>query len=209
MKRFAATGAMTVMLLSATAAFATNYDEGMSGDLSSDRLNPTDITLTLGSNLITATSANANQAPPAGDIDYFTVTVPPGMRLSAININSTTTPSLAWLAVQAGTTFTEPNQGTNPANLLGYTHFGATSGDILDNLPFGISGFPPPIGFTPPLPAGNYTFWYQETSSIPTTTTFNFVVAALPVPVPRVAIAALGLGLLLVACRFVMRKRAG
>jgi hypothetical protein len=210
MKRFILLGAMMVASLSAATAFATNYDEAVSGDLSSNRLTPTPIALTVGSNLITATAMSANQPPPTGDLDYFTITVPAGTRLTAINVNSTTTASLVFFAVQAGATMTEPNVGTNPANLLGYTHFGPANGtvgtDILDNLSLGIPPSPAPIGFTPPLPAGQYTFWYQETSSTPTTSQLNFVVTATPVPVPRSAIAASAAGLLLVALRFVRRR---
>ena len=214
MKRFAATGAMIVGLLSATTAFATNYDEAVDGDLSSNRLAPTPITLTVGSNTISATSRSSNSPPPTGDLDYFRVTVPPGTRLTAINVVSTTTPTFAFLAFQSGAALTESNTAPNPANLLGYNHFGPANGtvgtDILDNLALGIPPNPAPIGYTPPLAAGDYTFWYQETSATATTSVFNFVVAAAPapVPVPRTAMIALGAGLLLVAGVFGRRKRA-
>jgi hypothetical protein len=45
----------STLLLSSAAARATTYDESVNGDLSGDRLNPTTIALTTGSNRITAT----------------------------------------------------------------------------------------------------------------------------------------------------------
>src|SRR5580765_4231956 len=66
MKRSTAMGSMAIVLLLATPAWATNYDESVNGDLSGDRLNPTHITLAPGANLITATAVSANQPPPTG-----------------------------------------------------------------------------------------------------------------------------------------------
>src|SRR5689334_18353067 len=103
-------------LLSSSAS-ATSYDESVNGDLSNDRLNPTALTLTQGSNMITATSMS-------GDIEYFRLTVPAGRRLSAVVVVGNTSATLSFIAVQAGNQFTEPPTGTVVGNLLGYSHFG-------------------------------------------------------------------------------------
>ena len=189
-------------LLISSAARATTYNEAVNGDLSGDRANPTPIALTAGSNQVTATSM-------AGDIEYFTMTVPVGFRLSAITAVSNTSPSLSFIAVQKGSVFTEPPTGTNVAQLLGYGHFGPANGtigtDILDNLGIGAGA----IGFVPPLAAGAYTFWSQETSASPSTYTLDFVVTAAPAaaPLPRSSIAMIALGLVAVG-GFVVSVRA-
>lgn len=196
MKRVMLFVSVGLALLAARSAKATNYDESTNGDLSNDRLNPTHIVLTPGSNTITSTQVNSNAV--GGDIDYYWLTIPVGSKLTNINVVSTTTTSLAFIGVERGTTFTEPNQGTNVANLLGYTHFGpgnTTIGtDILDNLGTGAGA----MDFVPPLASGDYTFWQQETSGTPTTSTLTFVVSAPPasVPIPRPAVAVLAVALL-------------
>jgi hypothetical protein len=207
MKRFMLFVSTGLVLLVSRSANATNYSESVNGDLSNDRLNPTHIVLTPGSNTITSTQVNSNST--SGDIDYYWLTIPAGSKLTNIDVVSTTTTSLAFIGVQRGTTFTEPNQGTNVANLLGYTHFGpanATVGtDILGNLGTGAGA----MDFIPPLGAGDYTFWQQETSTTPTTSTLTFVVSAPPasVPVPRSAAAILGAGLLVAGCSLLGRRR--
>lgn len=147
------------------------YDEGTDGDLSGDRLNPTDVSLVEGGNILTATSV-------AGDLEYVTVSVPPDYQLKAILLESyLSTDDQAFIAIQSGLTFTEPATGTNVANLLGYTHFGTAAGhvgtDILDDMGEGAGA----IGFTPPLSSGPYTFWLQETGTATTTYTLNLVIS--------------------------------
>ncbi len=146
------------------------YDEAVDGDLSGDWEMPTPITLAVGSNLVSAISV-------AGDLEYFTTAVPFGHQLKAVYLTAyASTDDTAFIAVQKGTNFTEPPTGTNVANLLGYTHFGPSLAhvgtDILDDIAAGNGA----IGFTPPLGAGAYTFWSQQTGPAETNYTFNFVV---------------------------------
>ena len=188
------------MFVSST-AWATNYDEAVSGDLSGDRLNPTIITLTEGSNLITATSAS-------GDLEYYRLFVPGGKRLSAVVVVSNTSPSVSFIGVQRGTQLTESAPAPNVANILGYTDFGAGNGtiatDILDNMGTGAGA----IGFTPPLGAANYTFWSQETGAA-ATYTLDFQVTAVPTAVPFPGAAVVLLGIALLATGFLgIRPRA-
>lgn len=191
--KLAAVLTLSVGTLISSAALATNYDEAVSGDLSGDRLNPTILTLTEGSNLITATSVS-------GDLEYFRLFVPGGKRLSAIVAVSNTGGNVSFIGVQRGTQFTESAVAPNVANILGYTHFGngnlTVGTDILDNMGTGAGA----IGFTPPLAAANYTFWSQETSTA-ATYTLDFQVTAVPnaAPVPGAAVLMMGVALAIIA----------
>ncbi len=195
MRRLTGLVFVTSVLLPASAARATVYNEAVNGDLSGARLAPTVLVSTPGSNTITATSVS-------GDLEYLRVTIPAGHRLSAINVVSSTSTSVSFIAVQNGDTFSVDPAGATPALLLGYAHFGPgnfTLGtDILDNMGSGSGA----LGFTPPLPAGNYTFWSQETGGA-VTYTLDFVVTAAPVsvPLPRVSIGLLALGFAAIGMR--------
>jgi hypothetical protein len=181
-------------------ASADNYNESIDGDLSGNRLAPTSINLDPGSNTVTATSV-------AGDLEYYTVTVPGGFELSAIPLVSyVSLDALAFVGLQSGTTFTEPPTGTDVSQLLGWTHFGPGNGtvgtDVLDNIGAGTGA----IGFTGPLGAGNYVFWTQQTGVNSTTYALDLQITAVAaVPALSGASALLlcaGLGLMiLVATR--------
>ena len=58
---------------------------------------------------------------------------------------------------------------------------------------------PGAIGFTPPLPAGDYTFWMQQTGANSATYQFDFIVT----PEPATA------GLLFAAAVLLLRRRSG
>lgn len=137
-------------ILSLNLTFA-NHDEAVDGDLSGDPQNPTVIQIVDGSNVVCASSI-------AGDVEFFTITVPPGATLDEIVLTSFVSPSVAFLAFQAGTV-ADPSVGV--PGLLGWTHLGQVSGAQLAEL--NSNGG---IGFTIPLGPGDYTFWSQETSSV-------------------------------------------
>jgi len=165
---------LSLGLVRASAAQAFNYDEAVNGDLSNDRLAPTALVLASGSNLLKATSVS-------GDREYFHLTVPAGTQLGALNVISSTSASLSFIAVQSGTTFS-------------YAHFGPGNGtvgtDILDDMGTASGA----MDFVPPLASGEYTFWSQETSGTPTTYQLEFVVTtARPASLPRSWVLALGL----------------
>ena len=164
---------LTLLGLSyASIANADNWNEGIDGDLSNNRLAPTVISLDPGSNTITATSV-------AGDPEYYAVNVPPGHQLSALTLVSyVSLDATAFVGVQNGTTFTEPATGTDVSQLLGWLHFtpGHVGTDILDDIGTGAGA----IGFTGPRPAGDYTFWSQQTGANATAYTFDLVVSAVP-----------------------------
>jgi hypothetical protein len=149
------------------------HDEAVNGDLSNNRLAPTVLNLGFGVNSIIATSQT-------GDLEYYSIVLPAGGALVAINVTAYSQADIAFIAVQSGAIFTEPNAGANPANLLGYAHFGVSNGtlgtDILDNMGQGPWPGPAPIGFVPPLAPGTYTFWTQQTGPLATAYQLDFIV---------------------------------
>ena len=175
------------------AALAGSYSEFVSGDISGNRAAPTSLTLDLGDNPISGTTV-------AGDLDYITVLAPGAITALLLTQFDTANPlELAFVAIQAGTTFTEPNTGTNVANLLGYSHIGLPTGtDYLPLLGAGAGA----IGFTPPLTGPAYTFWIQQTGA-------NLVNYTLDVVVPEPsALALLGLAAAALTQRRVSRALA-
>jgi hypothetical protein len=162
-------------LLTAGILNATNYDESIDGEISSNPFSPTAWTLDVGSNVITASVV-------AGDLDYFTITIGPNEFLSNINLTAYPIVDISFIALQAGSVFTEPPNGTNVNNLLGWYHLGPPLNDILPIL----GNAPGAIGFTPPLGPGTYTFWYQQTGFTTTTATMDFVVGFTP-PIPTMS----------------------
>jgi len=157
------------------------HDESIHGDLSGDRFNPTALLPSLGDNSIIGETVR-------GDLEYFTVHIAAGRALGAIFVDGfTSTDDLAFIAVQEGTTFTEPPESPDVTNLLGWWHLGIgdLGTDILDDIGTGDGA----IGFIPPLPAGDYTFWLQQTGMEPVGYDLNFVV--IPAPASGLALAAI------------------
>ena len=168
--------ALLTLLAPLAALAAPIYDETVDGDLSGDRENPTARVLAAGSNTVTATVI-------AGDLDYLTLTVPTGLELDSIVLDSYASPTpVSFIAVQSGTIFTVPADAPTVGDLLGWAHFGSTlvGSDILDDM--GGAGLGA-IGFTPPLGSGDYTFWIQETSALQAGFTMDFIVTPEPTSV--------------------------
>lgn len=162
-----------LVALAGTAQAGVIWNE-TGGDLSGNRLSPSAFTLAAGSNNLIGNVVS-------GDIDYVTLTVPVNTQMAQVILKTyASTDATAFTAVQQGATFTEPASGTNVANLLGYTHIGSglVNTDILDNLAAGAGA----QGFSPPLPANQYTFWIQQTGAALTSYEFDFVVAQVPEP---------------------------
>lgn len=165
----------------------TIWDEAVHGDLSNDRLAPTPLTLTPGTHSLFATSVS-------GDREYLACTIPAGAQLARlILVSYAGLDGTAFAAVQAGPTLTEPPQGTNVANLLGWSHFGPGAGNLGSDILDGMGAGPGAIGFTPPLPSGVFTFWLQQTGPNASTYQFDFVVT--PSPGPAAVLLALPLAL--------------
>ena len=178
----------------------TVYSESSNGDLSNDGLNPTPITLGAGSNDIVGTTGGAT-APNTRD--YFTVFVPSNLRLvSLIERAGTQAGNVGFLGVESGTQVTLPTNTTSAAGLLGWIHYppAATDTDILPTMAVAANGS---SGFVPPLGAGNYAFWLQDSS--PGTFAYDFSIVLASVPEPSVFALMIG-GI--VALWPVIRRRA-
>ena len=177
--------AICLLLLSwSRAAAALTIDESVIGDLSNDRLAPSFFTLELGTNSLIATSIS-------GDREYVALEVPAGMTLdSMVLVDYIGGDPIAFVGIQSGAQFTEPPVGTAIFRLLGYTHFGPGADnvgtDVLDDLGLGAGA----SGFTPPLPAGTYSFWIQQTGTAPTDYHFELTL----VPEPSLALLLLASG---------------
>lgn len=147
----------TVMFSST--ALAAGYMEKKSGDLSNDGLNPTAVKVKLGDNVI-----EGDDGTHAGvtDRDYFTIKIAKGQQLSAIVLDPKTVVggNVSFIGVQKGKQVTVAPVGGNPADLLGWTHFG-TDDEGTDLLPAICTGAGAQ-GCTPPLGPGTYSFWVQE-----------------------------------------------
>ncbi len=173
-KTLAAVFVLTSLSLAPPLRAAVVHDESVNGDLSGDRFNPTTHVLSFGLNSLLATTS-------ANDLEYVTLTVPSGYQLASMTVVSyDSSNGIAFIGVQAGTTFTEDPFNPNVANILGWAHFGTDFGsvgqDILDDMGVGSGA----IGFTPPLPAGPYTYWIQQFDFDLTTYQLDFAVQLAP-----------------------------
>ncbi|MEO0570720.1 MAG: hypothetical protein AAF039_03375 [Bacteroidota bacterium] len=137
------------------------HDEQEDGDLSNDNTAPSAFTLSLGSNRL-----RAGQRGDPRDIDYITITIGDGNQLSEIILDDflAEEDNLAFIGIVEGNTFpVDVAAGTNPepSALLGGLIYGAA--DVGMNILSDIGAFDGVQGFTPPLPAGSYTIWLNQT----------------------------------------------
>ena len=142
--------------------------------------------LSQGSNSLIATSQ-------IGDREFVALTIPAGLQLSSlIQVSYVGDDGVAFAGVQAGPQLTVDPDGFDPTGLLGWTHFGPFNfpdgSDILPSMGTGFGA----DGFTPPLPAGTYTFWLQQAGDVPTTYELNFVVTPAPGTLAILSISGLG-----------------
>lgn len=173
---------MAGITLSSLSPAQVIWDESINGDLSGDRFAPNNFNLTPGNNIVIASMGGA-------DKEYIHFHLDPGVSLTQIMVqNYVSQDDVAFIGFQSGSTFTEPPDSANPANLLGYCLWG--TGDIGTDILSKMAATTGTIGFTPPLTGSDYTFWIQQTGD-PTDYQLNFVA----VPEPG-TIAAIGLGLL-------------
>lgn len=170
----------TLLVLGITAAAASSahasivHDENVNGDLSNDRFAPSPFVLAQGTNSLLATSVQ-------GDREFVALTVPAGQQLSSIiQVSYVGDDGVAFCGVQAGPQLTVDPDSFDPTGLLGWTHFGpfifVDGSDILPSMGNGFGA----DGFTPPLPAGTYTFWLQQAGQDPATYQLDFMVTPTP-----------------------------
>lgn len=141
-------------------AVASSLSETEAGDLSDDIAAPTAFEVGPGVNTLTASTAS-------GDLDYATFTIGPCDTLTQVTVDNFTSDAgdnIAFISLASGSTFPVPFEGANTdvSALLGFSHFGTADigqGDILQRVGEGAGT----IGFTSPLPAGDYTMWINQT----------------------------------------------
>lgn len=131
------------------------YDEAVSGDISNDPTNPLELPLSVGITPLSVTTGDRDQ-------EYVTITIPEGLQLDTLVLESFSESNVAFIGVQEGDTFTEAlDDSAVRGNLLGYALFGEprqVETDILDNIARGWGA----IGFEDALPSGVYTFALQQ-----------------------------------------------
>jgi hypothetical protein len=189
--------------LSSSAFGGTIWNEADNGDLSNSGLAPTAVgPLTVGSNEIFGSTGSS--ASGVVDLDYFVITVPTGFVVNSLNVLPGTQAggSVSFIGVEAGPQVTVSPDATSAAGLLGWTHYGPANinMDILPAMSIASEGS---SGFTPPLGAGQYSFWIQElsvgafqygfdlelaaASSVPEPGTLSLMVVGLAVGFPLLA----------------------
>ena len=179
-------------------------------ELSGDFLNPTSIALVPnGSTKVSGTVQGAGMGVSL-DLDYFTVTVPVGQVLAALNVLPETMGAGAigsFIAIYKGATAVSPVNAVSTDTLGYYLYRTADIGtNILDDMGiFNFMGTNPSMGFVPPLPSGNYTFWIQEGAN--GTFPYNFELVLVPAP-PTILLMGLA-GLAMCLRRYRQRRKIG
>ncbi len=162
------------------------WDEAVAGDLSDDRFNPTLFELIPGDNYLYGILAGFDREGVL-DRDYFTISVPEGYLFSAMILDAYfSKDAAAFVGIQPGSVFPDDPASVSGDDLLGWTLFGAgqQGQDILAEI--GRGG----RGFTPPLPAGSYTFWAQQFGDY-TEWVVHFTVVPVPEPASVLSLALL------------------
>jgi hypothetical protein len=173
-KAFAFAAAALALAFRAEAGIV--YDESLSDDLSGDGLAPTSISVLVGSNEIHGSTGRTLEL--GTDRDYFHITVPSGHRIVSLieRAGTTTVGGVSFIAVEAGTQVTVPTTISDATGLLGWLHYGPVDSDTDVLAALGSSGFGA-TDFVPPLPAGDYAFWIQDTGLGSSSYGFDIVVA--------------------------------
>jgi len=139
-------------------------------EFSHDRTMPTPVTLVAGHNDILGTDGRPSASTDPLNPDYFTFTVPTGFALAAITVlpNTTSAGPLndSFIAIESPLITLAPIPNPpNAVGLLGWFHFGPEDidTDILPEMGLTDPAHMGSTGFTPPLGAGTYSIWVQET----------------------------------------------
>jgi len=153
---------------------AANYSESTNGDLSNVHTNPTPFALSVGTNMLTATTGLD------GDLEYVRVDVPAGTRFASLVPQSYTSVSPGiFIGMRFGSSIPTDSCCTSASDLSGYTAFGTAFGNVGQDILPEMGTAQLAMGFTPPLPAGSYTFWIEQTTDVETTYQLNFNVELL------------------------------
>lgn len=152
--------ALAISSLSASAAVV--WDEAVKGELSKNNLAPTPVTIKLGANTFKGTITD-----PMKYYDYATVTVPPGHIMVSIKLDALTSPgeSLSIFGLAPGKICETEPSGNKSNKLLGWVGLKVATSigrELITGLSKPNNGGYGNSGFTPPLKAGDYTFWIQD-----------------------------------------------
>ena len=186
-----------VLAVAAPASATVIYNESMFGSFSSSGLSPTLLPLSPGLNEIIGTNGNADSSVR----DYVRITIPNGFVLSSLTlINTGSLGAKGFLGIENGDQVTLAPTTTTAAGLLGWWHY--TPADANTNLlpEMGVPAMGS-SGFTPPLGAGDYSLWIQDSSTGTFQYEFDFQVTPTPEP------ATFGMGLLAAAWLLMFARR--
>jgi hypothetical protein len=183
--------------LLAAPALATDYDEAVSGDLSSDATTPTAIgSLTAHDNHISGATIPSGPFNPVThslavvDNDYLNFVIPVGRKLSAITIayGSVIEPTdRMFFGIASGYGVSVDPSFSSAAGLLGWTLIGKSmiGTNVLPALgqsaPANFPAVPGATGFTGSLGAGSYTLWLLDGDS-PARYKLDLVTSQVPEP---------------------------
>jgi hypothetical protein len=146
------------------------WDESSQGDLSNSQAAPTPFAFAPGVNSIIGTVG------PGDSQDWITFSIPAGLQLSAVTpATYVSADSTAFNGIQGGSTFVG-SPGVE-SSYLGYTHIGP--GVVGANILPSMGAASGAQGFTPPLPAGDYTYLIQQLGAV---TTYRLDFTAVPEP---------------------------
>jgi len=169
-----------------TAHAATVWNEDLNGDLSGNGLSPTAIGVASGSNVILGLTGDFGQGV---DRDYFKITVPNNLELTAINLLPSTSVSggVSFIGMQRGPQLTVTPSGGGANVLIASGHYGndLIGTDILPQIKLQNAG---------KLSGDTFSVWVQDTGG-PANYGFDFVLT--PVATPAAAPSVSGWGLLL------------
>lgn len=179
--RNALVAASFLSALSLPASAMLIFNELSTGDLSSNPLLPTQLSVDVGSNFIDA-------SVDAKDRDYFTLKLPAGAYLSAIILRASSGSDATFLSFQSGSIFTEPAGTTDLRNLLGYASF--FHSDVGTDLLQTLGSASEAIGFDGAPDGEMFTFWIDQSNPSPANYQLEFVIAEVPAPATALLLAA-------------------
>ncbi|MEM1424699.1 MAG: hypothetical protein AAGH64_11950, partial [Planctomycetota bacterium] len=153
------------------------FDESIDGDASDDPNAPTPLALAVGGNTVSG-EVNRSNDTTNGDRDFFTVTVPAGAAITAIDLLEWTPNNTGFIAVNEGPTGFVPSGTANADFLAGILVSTGNEGDnLVDN--FQDQAVTLNSLQSDRLGPGTYTFVVQQTSDLTQSYSLNFVLEEL------------------------------
>ena len=185
---------LTAFALLPGTAKAVNWNELFEGEFFGDGNAPTSLfTLGTGSNLIEGTISGVNGV--ATDIDIWNFTIAAGYYLSGINLVTYSDNGFgaplgtisSFMAIDDALTINTGDPSQHLSNGLWNEQSPDGGATTFTNLLAILEAGPEfgGTGFSGPLPAGDYTFWVQETASPGVTLDISYCIEFVVTPVPE------------------------